>query len=98
MSWRPASVRGRLTVWHVAVLTAIVCVFSAGIFVFVRAKLRHDFEADLARELAAVERVDAQDPGDLGELETRLGVTFFRVMQGARIVSASPWTRLCDST
>jgi hypothetical protein len=34
----------------------------AGIFVFVRAKLRHDFEADLARELAAVERVYAQDP------------------------------------
>ena len=44
MSWRPASVRGRLTVWHAAVLTAIVCVFSAGIFVFVRAKLRPEGE------------------------------------------------------
>ena len=39
MRFRPPSVRARLTLWHAGVLTLIVCIFSAGILLFVEARL-----------------------------------------------------------
>ena len=39
MRLRPPSVRARLTLWHAGVLTLIVCIFSAGILLFVQARL-----------------------------------------------------------
>jgi hypothetical protein len=51
------SVRTRLTLWYAGVLTLIICVFSIGIFLFVRTRLSHDLDAQLSRDLATVDRI-----------------------------------------
>src|SRR5689334_24608832 len=76
------SVRTRLTLWHAAVLTVIVCAFSAGIFFFVRVRLFDDLDAHLRRDLSTVETTYREAPTELSEAETRAGVNLFQVTQG----------------
>ena len=45
MRLRRPSVRARLTLWHAGVLTLIVCIFSAGILLFVKARLYAGLDA-----------------------------------------------------
>jgi hypothetical protein len=79
----PHTVRGRLTLWHAAVLAAIVCVFSAAIFLLVRLRLYDDLDARLARDAAAIEATYRDDPGELAEAESRAGIALFEVIEGA---------------
>src|SRR5678816_1304832 len=51
MRFRPPSVRVRLTLWHAGVLTLIVCIFSAGILLFVEARLYAGLDGQLDREI-----------------------------------------------
>lgn len=82
MNLRPRSVRMRLTLWHSAVLTLIVCAFSAGIFFFVRVRLFDDLDAYLKRDLSTVEATYREGPTELFEAETRSGVKLFEVTEG----------------
>lgn len=82
MTLRPRSVRTRLTLWHAAVLTLIVCTFSAGIFFFVRVRLFEDLDALLRRDLATVETTYREAPTELSEAETRAGIKLFQVSEG----------------
>src|SRR5262245_57835635 len=86
MRLRPSSVRTRLTLWHAAVLTAIICAFSVGIFLFVRTRLSSDLELQLDRQLATVERIYREEPGELGDLDSHWGITLFQIVEPTRVV------------
>jgi aspartokinase len=50
------------------VLALVVCVFSAGVLLFVRARLNRALDQQIGEDLATVERVYGEETGDLGEL------------------------------
>jgi len=83
--WTP-SVRARLTVWHAGVLALIICLFSTGIFVFVKARLDGALDEQLRRDLLAIEKVYREEPGDLPELDHRMGISLFEVVDEGRVV------------
>ena len=94
MRLTPASVRTRLTLWHAGVLTLIICAFSAGIFLFVRTRLSHELDRQLARELSTVERIYREDPGELRDLEAHWGITLFQVIDPRKVVyQTEAWER-----
>ena len=64
----PLSVRARLTLWHAGVLTLIICIFSAGIFLFVGARLYAGLDTQLAREIGTISRVYREEPEELKDL------------------------------
>jgi heavy metal sensor kinase len=86
MRLRPPSVRARLTLWHAGVLALVVCVFSAGIVFFVRARLYRALDQQIAQDLTTVEKVYREETGDLGELAHRMGITLFEVMEGGTVI------------
>jgi heavy metal sensor kinase len=86
MTLRPPSVRARLTLWHAGVLALVVCVFSAGIVFFVRARLYRALDQQIAQDLTTVEKVYREETGDLGELAHRMGITRFEVMEGGTVI------------
>src|SRR5215472_3933578 len=84
------SLRSRLTLWHAGVLAVVICVFSAGIFVFVKARLYRTLDQQINDDLATIERVYREETGDLGELGHRMGLTRFQVAEGRTVVYATP--------
>ena len=88
------SVRTRLTLWHAAVLALIVCAFSAGIFLFVRVKLFADVDAQLNRQILAIDRVYREEPGELRDLAPDWGLTLFQVSErGEPLIATEAWER-----
>jgi len=79
MRFRPPSVRARLTLWHAAVLTLIVCIFSAGILLFVQARLYTGLDAQLGLQIATIGKVYREEPDELKDLAAEWGITLFRV-------------------
>ncbi len=88
-SW-PPNVRTRLTCWHAGVLTLIVCLFSTGIFIFVKARLDGALDEQIRRDLAAIEKVYRDEPWDLPELDRRIGISLFEVVEGGSLVYRTP--------
>jgi heavy metal sensor kinase len=88
-SWAP-SVRARLTCWHAGVLTLIICLFSVGIFVFVKARLDGALDDQIRRDLDAIEKVYRDEPWDLPELDRRIGISLFEVVDGGSLVYRTP--------
>lgn len=86
----PTSVRARLTLWHAGVLTLIICVFSTGIFFFVRARLYGALDQQIGHDLATIEKVYREETGDLGELAHRMGITLFEVAEGSTVLYRTP--------
>jgi heavy metal sensor kinase len=80
------SVRARLTLWHAGVLALIICLFSAGTLLFVRARLSRALDEQIGHDLATIEKVYREDTGDLGELDTRMGLTLFEVAEGPTVI------------
>ena len=83
------SVRRRLTLWHAGVLALIVCLFAAGIVLFVAARLYSALDEQLAGDVASIEKVYREETGDLGELHQRVGM-MFEVSEGATVVYKTP--------
>ena len=86
MRLSPPSVRTRLSLWHAAVLAIIICLFSAGALLFVRARLYRALDEQLRQDLATVEKVYREETGDLGELDNRMGMTLFEVAEGQTVI------------
>src|SRR5258708_23717186 len=84
------SVRVRLTLWHAGVLALVVCVFSAGVLLFVRARLNRSLDQQIGEDLATIERVYREETGDLGELAHRMGIVLFEVTEGSTVVYRTP--------
>jgi heavy metal sensor kinase len=84
------SVRTRLTLWHAGVLALVICIFSAGIFLFLRARLYSTLDQQIRADLATIEKVYQEETGDLGELAHRMGITLFQVAEGETILYQTP--------
>jgi len=82
----PPSVRARLTLWHAGVLALVICAFSVGVFVFVRARLYGALDQQIGHDLATIEKVYREETGDLGELDHRMGITLFEVVEGGTVI------------
>ena len=92
----PPSVRARLSLWHAGVLAIIVCLFSAGTLLFVRARLYRALDDQLRQDLATIEKVYREEAGDLGELDHRMGITLFEVAEGHTVIyRTANWPPLC---
>jgi heavy metal sensor kinase len=85
MRFRLPSVRARLTLWHAGVLTLIVCIFSAGILLFVKARLYAGLDAQLGREIATIGKVYREEPEELKDLASHWGITLFQLDEGGGI-------------
>jgi len=79
MKFHSPTVRARLTLWHAGVLTLIVCIFSAGILLFVGARLYTALDAQLERQIATIGKVYREEPDELKDLASEWGITLFRV-------------------
>jgi len=84
------SLRARFTLWHAGVLAVVICVFSVGTFVFVRARLYRTLDQEINDDLLTIEHVFREETGDLGELGHRMGLTRFEVVEGSAVVYATP--------
>jgi heavy metal sensor kinase len=88
------SVRARLTLWYAGVLALIVCIFSAGILLFVKARLYAGLDTQLGREIATIDRVYREEPGELGDLASHWGLMLFQVDEGGKILhQTEAWER-----
>jgi HAMP domain-containing protein len=85
MRFRPPSVRARLTLWHAGVLALIVCIFSAGILLFVKARLYAGLDAQLEREIATISRIYREEPDELKDLASHWGITLFLIDESGGI-------------
>ena len=84
------SVRTRLTLWHAGVLVLVICIFSAGVLLFVRARLYGALDQQISHDLATIEKVYHEETGDLGELAQRMGITQFQVVEGGTVLYQTP--------
>src|SRR3984893_6449808 len=90
MTFAGPSVRARLALWHAAVLALVICIFSAGILLFVRARLYSALDQQVGHDLATIEKVYREETGDLGELAHRMGITRFQVVEGGTVLYQTP--------
>jgi heavy metal sensor kinase len=72
------------------VLALVICIFSAGISLFVRARLYGTLDQQIGADLATIEKVYQEETGDLGELAHRMGITLFQVTEGETILYQTP--------
>ena len=94
MRFQPPSVRARLALWHAGVLTLIVCIFSAGILLFVEARLYAGLDAQLGREIATIGKVYREEPDELKDLAAHYGITLFQVNESGSIrYQTEAWVR-----
>ena len=93
MRWRPRHVRTRLTLWYVAVLSAVLAVYIASTLLFMRVSLHRQLDEGLRAELGhLVDRLtpwpdgtvavagyaDNGDPGILAEVWSPAGALLYR--------------------
>src|SRR5262249_35799651 len=74
-----------LTLWHAGVLTLIVCIFSIGILLFVKARLYAGLDAQLRQEIATISQVYREEPDELRDLAPHGGITLFQVDEGGDV-------------
>ncbi|WP_176731266.1 sensor histidine kinase [Bradyrhizobium elkanii] len=60
-------------------LTLIVCIFSAGILLFVEARLYSGLDRQLGLQVATIGKVYREEPDELKDLASEWGITLFRV-------------------
>ena len=88
------SVRARMTLWYAGALALIICVFSASILLLVGSRLYSTLDEQLGRELAAIDRVYREEPGELRDLAPEWGLTLFRVDEGGTLFyQTEAWDR-----
>jgi heavy metal sensor kinase len=94
MNLSPPSVRVRLTLWHAGVLTLIICIFSAGILLFVDARLYAGLDTQLGQEIATIGKIYQEEPDELRDLAAQWGITLFQVDEGGSIrYQTEAWER-----
>jgi heavy metal sensor kinase len=94
MSRARLSVRARLAFWHAGVLTLIVCIFAAGILLFVRASLFAGVDRQLRRALTTIDWVYHQEPDEIADLASESGIVLFQlVVDGKLLYQTDGWKR-----
>ncbi|MBI3545577.1 MAG: HAMP domain-containing protein [Gammaproteobacteria bacterium] len=86
------SLRWRLTAWYTLSLTLIVLLFASAIFIYVRYSLLFHVENLLRMNTDRIERVLAQNPKNLNQLDTQDGTELFQISDGEKIIySTNGW-------
>jgi heavy metal sensor kinase len=67
------------------VLTLIVCIFSAAIFFFVKARLYGELDTQLDREVETISHLYREEPDELKDLPSHWGITLFQVDEAGDI-------------
>jgi heavy metal sensor kinase len=93
MKFRSPSVRARLALWHAFVLTLIVCMFSAGILLFVEARLYAGLDTQLSRQIATIGKIYREEPDELRDLAPDWGITLFQVDDNGVRRQSEAWER-----
>jgi heavy metal sensor kinase len=78
----PASIRARLTLWHVAIMALVLAVFAIATYAYVRESLFAQIDARLDESLVLIAKAARADLNDMGELERHSNVLAFRVREG----------------
>lgn len=95
MTWRPQSVRVRLTLWYAAVMAATLLLFSLGVYFSVRTNLMRQANERLMQNAAAIQTLLANEPDELPELEEHGSVPLFQVTEdGAVLYRSAGWDRI----
>jgi len=88
------SIRARLTLWHAGVLTLIVCVFAAGILLFVHARIVDGLDRHVGRALTTIDWVYHHEPDELQDLASESGIALFRIIEhGDLVYQTEGWQR-----
>jgi heavy metal sensor kinase len=88
------SIRARLTLWHAGVLTLIVCVFAAGILLFVHARIVDGLDRHVGRALTTIDWVYHHEPDELQDLASESGIALFRIIEhGGLVYQTEGWQR-----
>lgn len=88
------SVRARLTLWHAGVLTLIVCVFAAGVLLFVQARIIDGLDRHVGRALTTIDWVYHHEPEEIQDLASESGIALFRVIvDGKLLYQTEGWER-----
>ncbi|WP_407179195.1 sensor histidine kinase [Bradyrhizobium sp. STM 3562] len=74
-------------------LTLIVCIFSAGILLFVEARLYAALDAQLGQEIATIGKVYREEPDELNDLAPEWGITLFQLDGGGVHRQSEAWER-----
>ena len=94
MGLKAGSIRLRLSLWYVAVLTAIILVFALGIYSFVRASLLRHIDNHINRDFDTVLRMARGGPEELANLSRQGNVSLFRVTDGKAVMAETEgWAR-----
>jgi heavy metal sensor kinase len=98
MRWHPASVRVRLTLWHVLVLAAVILVFSGGVYFFLRQSLQAQLDGQLLNDATVIEAMsssgDIEETADLEEVEQEKLIEYFQFRQNGRpVFRTQAWQR-----
>jgi heavy metal sensor kinase len=94
MTFRPASIRVRLTAWYAAVVLLTLACLSAGVYAFVSSSLERALDAQLERDFGTVSTVVAASPHGRGDGGHLPGDVLFMVMEGRRVLYHSDaWCR-----
>ena len=78
----PVSVRTRLTLWHVAIMTLVLSCFAVGIYGYVREQLFAQIDARLEEGINYIADSAKADINELAEAERHNRVLAFRVLDG----------------
>ena len=88
------SIRARLTLWHAGVLTLIVCIFAAGILLFVHARIADGLDRHVGRALTTIDWVYHHEPEELQDLASESGIALFRIIEGGKLIyQTEGWQR-----
>jgi heavy metal sensor kinase len=88
------SIRARLALWHAGVLTLIVCIFSVGALLFVKASLFEGVDRQLRRALTTIDWVYRHEPGEIQDLASESGIVLFQVIAGGKLLyQTEGWKR-----
>jgi heavy metal sensor kinase len=88
------SIRARFALWHAGVLTLIICIFAAGILVFVRASLFAGVDRQLLRALTTIDWVYHHESDEIQDLASESGIVLFQlIVDGKLAYQTDGWRR-----
>lgn len=85
----PGSVRVRLTLWYVGIMSLVLVLFALGVYGYIRESLFSQIERQLKDNLAVLEAGVKADLAEISEVERHTRVLAFRIMEGDFTLYAS---------
>jgi heavy metal sensor kinase len=92
LSFRPRSIRVRLTLWYAAALALVLAGFSGAVYAIVRTSLLHEVEERAEQNVAVIRRLVIDDPTGADEIEEHGIVSHYAIAtEGGEDYVSSAW-------